>query len=145
MRIAHETKGNIYATDLLTDHAIKTIENHDQNVPMFMFLSHLAPHAGNEYEPLQAPQETINRFTHISDKKRRTYAAMVSELDKGIGKLVKSLERHKMLDNTIIVFFADNGAPTLGQHHTTGSNFPLRGVRSCHLYILALKMTNCSF
>lgn len=134
MRVAYETKDNIYATHLLTDHAVKTIENHDQNDPMFMFLAHLAPHAGNEYDPLQAPQETIDRFKHISDFKRRTYAAMVSELDTGIGKLVKSLERQKMLNDTIILFFADNGAPTLGIHSTTGSNFPLRGVRSC-IYI----------
>jgi arylsulfatase len=37
------------------------------------------------------------------------YAAMVSHLDESIGKLVKGLEEKGMLDNTLILFFSDNG------------------------------------
>lgn len=128
LRVAYETKGKMYTTHLLTDQAIKTIESHDQSEPMFMLLAHAAPHAANDYAFLQAPQETIDKFNHISDKQRRIYAAMVSELDTGIGKVVKSLETQKMLDNTIILFISDNGAPTIGLLNNTGSNYPLRGV-----------------
>lgn len=55
---------------------------------------------------------------------------MMSILDKGIGKIVKSLDEKGILDNTIILFMADNGAPTAGQHANYGSNFPLKGVKT---------------
>lgn len=77
---------------------------------------------------LQAPQSEIDKFSYIQDPNRRTYAAMMSILDKGIGKVVKSLGEKRMLENTIILFMADNGAPTAGQHANYGSNFPLKGV-----------------
>ena len=38
------------------------------------------------------------------------YAAMVDRLDQNIGRLVAHLEKNKSLDNTLIVFFSDNGA-----------------------------------
>lgn len=44
-----------------------------------MMVSHLAPHAGNEGKPLEAPQETINNFKHIVDSSRRTYAGRNKE------------------------------------------------------------------
>lgn len=37
-------------------------------------LSHLAVHSANEGKYLEAPQETINKFRHIVDPNRRTYA-----------------------------------------------------------------------
>lgn len=53
---------------------------------------------------------------------------MVSRLDKSVGEVVAALRRRKMLDNSIIVFMSDNGAPTIGIYNNTGSNYPLRGV-----------------
>lgn len=103
-----------YATDLFTDEAVNTISNHDQRVPMFMLLTHLAPHTANEFDPMQAPEDEIRKFDYIKDKKRRVYAAMVSKLDAGIGKVVKALEDNEMLENSIILFMADNGAPIFG-------------------------------
>lgn len=108
-----ETKGT-YATDLFTNEAVETIKNHDQNSPLFMLISHLAPHTGNEFDPMQAPEDEIKKFSYIKDEKRRTYAAMVSRLDKGIGKVVKALGEQKMLDNSIILFLSDNGSPVVG-------------------------------
>ncbi|MGC6466909.1 MAG: arylsulfatase [Akkermansiaceae bacterium] len=37
------------------------------------------------------------------------YAAMVDNMDQGIGRIVKALEDNKQLDNTLILFFQDNG------------------------------------
>lgn len=103
-----------YATDLFTDKAIEMIEKHDTDEPMFLFMSHLAPHAGNEYDPLQAPAEEVEKFSYIKDENRRTYASMVSRLDLSVGRLMQALDKKDMLDDTIVLFFADNGAPVIG-------------------------------
>lgn len=42
---------------------------------MFLMISHTAPHSGNEYNPLQAPQENVEKFREtIQDENRRVYA-----------------------------------------------------------------------
>lgn len=110
----HRNTMGTYATDLFTEKAIETIDNHNKSIPMFMMLSHLAPHTGNEYDPMQAPEDEINKFKYIQNKKRRTYAAMVSKLDNGVGKVIKALEKNHMLENTIILFMSDNGSPVEG-------------------------------
>lgn len=56
------------------------------------------------------------------------FLAMVSKLDASIGDVMGALRRRGMLDNSIIVFMSDNGAPTFGIHNNRGSNYPLRGV-----------------
>lgn len=111
-----ETIGQ-YATDLFSQKAVETIENHDKSKPMFMILSHLSPHAGNEYDPLQAPPEEIEKFNYIRNKDRRTYAAMVSKLDEGVGKVVQALDDNNMLEDSVILFLSDNGAPVVGNEH----------------------------
>ncbi|XP_055304417.1 arylsulfatase B-like isoform X3 [Sitodiplosis mosellana] len=116
-----------YATDLFTDQAIETIKNHDRSAPMFMMLTHLAPHTANEDDPMQAPEDEINKFSYIQNRKRRVYAAMVSKLDQSVGKVVKALDDNKMLDNSIILFMSDNGSPIQGEHSNSGSNFPFKG------------------
>ncbi|KAF5269794.1 hypothetical protein FQA39_LY08575 [Lamprigera yunnana] len=118
-----------YATDVFTEHAIDTINSHDPNKPLFMIMSHLAVHSGNDGKLLEAPQETINEFKHVADSNRRTYAAMVSKLDESVGLLVDSLEKKTMLENCVILFFSDNGAATIGADANWGSNYPLRGLK----------------
>lgn len=127
LSINYDSNG-IYATDLFTQVAVDTIRQHDQNRPLFMYLAHLSPHAANDNDPLQVPNDELEKFTYILDENRRKYAAMVSRLDTGIGKVVSALNDSGMLSNTIILFFCDNGAPTIGQHSNSGSNYPFRGV-----------------
>lgn len=122
-----ETRGT-YATDLFTDKAIEEIEGHDKEKPLFMYVAHLAPHAGNENEPLQAPPDEIEKFAYIKDEKRRKYAATVSKLDQSVGRIVKALNDNDMLNNSIILFFSDNGSPVIGEHANSGSNLPFKGV-----------------
>ncbi|XP_051172962.1 arylsulfatase B-like isoform X2 [Leptopilina boulardi] len=128
MSIAWDTAGK-YSTDLFTDEAIRLIDEHDQRDPMFMYLAHLAPHTGNQDNPFQAPDEEIAKFSYIQDPERRIYAAMVSKLDQSVGDVIAALRRRGMLDNSIIVFLSDNGAPTMGIHSNRGSNYPLRGIK----------------
>jgi arylsulfatase A-like enzyme len=63
----------------------------------------------------------------IVDKKRRTYAAMMFALDRGVGRIRSWLRDSGQLDNTLIVFFSDNGGAT-----NNGSwNGTLSGVKGC--------------
>jgi hypothetical protein len=63
-----------YATDVFTEEAVRIIQEHDSTTPLFLYLSHLAVHAGNAGKLLEAPQEVIDKFRHIPEPNRRTYA-----------------------------------------------------------------------
>lgn len=121
-------KNGTYATDLFTDVAVECIQNHPQEKPMFLYFSHLAPHSANWYDLNQAPVDEIDKFLYIKDLMRRKYAAMVSRLDASIGRIIEALQYSNMLNNSIIVFLSDNGAPVQGENINAGSNLPFRGV-----------------
>lgn len=106
-----------YLTDALSREAVRFIEE-NANRPFFVYLAYNAPHT-----PLQATEKYLSRFEHIKDKRRRTYAAMVSAVDDGVGRVLDKLEELKISDNTIVFFLSDNGGP----YKTNGSiNDPLR-------------------
>ncbi|XP_073999826.1 arylsulfatase B-like isoform X2 [Rhodnius prolixus] len=119
-----------YSTDLFTEEAVSVINKHDPDSPLFLYLAHLAPHTGNMRDPFQAPDELVAKFSHIEDPERRVYAAMVSKLDESVGEVVSALRARHMLDNSVIVFLSDNGAPTHGIHSNRGSNYPFRGIKN---------------
>lgn len=74
-KVNYDVEPGSYVTDLLTNEALDIIRNHDHKVkPLFMMLNHLAPHTGNEYNPLQAPEDEIEKFKFIKDPKRKIYA-----------------------------------------------------------------------
>lgn len=52
---------------------------------------------------------------------------MVSSLDKSVGQTMRALSDRGMLNNSIVLLYSDNGAPTVGIHSNAGSNFPYRG------------------
>lgn len=109
-----ETKGQ-YATDLFTEKAVEQINAHDKSKPLFMMVTHLAPHTGNAYDPMQALKDDLKKFEYIKDPKRQTYAAMVHRLDKSVGSIVKALSNNNMLNNSIVLFMSDNGSPVVGK------------------------------
>lgn len=53
---------------------------------------------------------------------------MVSSLDQRVGQTMRALADRGMLNNSIVLLYSDNGAPTVGIHSNAGSNFPYRGV-----------------
>lgn len=75
--VAYDLVGK-YTTDIITEEALSVIENHNQSKPLYLQIAHLAPHAANRKNPLQAPQEILDKFTYIKDPRRRAYAGKES-------------------------------------------------------------------
>jgi arylsulfatase A-like enzyme len=107
-----------YLTDALSREAVQYIKQYKDN-PFFIYLAYNAPHG-----PLQATDKYLQRFDHIKDKKRKTYAAMVSAVDDGVGQVLNELEALKLSKNTLVVFLSDNGGP---EKSNGSDNGPLRG------------------
>jgi len=93
-----------YVTTLLGNDAVRLIEKHDPDKPLYLYLAFTSPHT-----PYQAPQDYLDRYKTIADPARRAYAAMITAMDDQIGRVVAALEKRKMRDNTIILFHSDNG------------------------------------
>ncbi|MCA9075516.1 MAG: arylsulfatase [Planctomycetaceae bacterium] len=93
-----------YTTQLLGADAVRFIHRQSADKPFYLYLTFNAPHT-----PYQAPQEYIDRFKHIAEPTRRTYAGMIACLDDEIGNVVDALEHKGLRDNTLIMFHSDNG------------------------------------
>lgn len=119
-----------YSTQLFTEKAIDLLGKRNQSKPFFLYLSHLAVHVGNKFSLLEAPDDYVERFSHIKDTKRRNFAAMLSCLDDALGQLLKALHSAKAIENTILVFTTDNGGAAGGVDDSAGSNWPLRGSKA---------------
>ncbi|MDR1222733.1 MAG: sulfatase-like hydrolase/transferase [Tannerella sp.] len=112
-----------YSTDLITDEAVTCIDRY-RDAPFFLYVAYNAPHT-----PLQAKPEDIALYTgdieSLSEKEKKQvlYAAMVTCMDKGVGKIREALRNNGIDQNTLVIFFSDNGAEPGGG----GSNLPLKG------------------
>ena len=120
-----EVEETEYVTDGLSREAVNFVrEAAGREEPFFLYLAYNAPHT-----PLEAKEEDLALFLGIEDEKRRTYAAMVYALDRGVGKIVDALRETGQLGSTLIIFLSDNG----GRLDRGGNNFPLRaGKGSVH-------------
>ena len=128
-------KFNGYCTNVFTDEAISWMQKQiDKKEPFFTYLpmnaAHWPPFVPNEYrkpakEALYANPKVVKKLSkekmhpyYGSDINEAliTFLAMGLNIDENIGKLVKFLESKGVLDNTIIVFFTDNGS-SFGRHY----------------------------
>ena len=111
-----------YLTDELSDAAVRFIKKQSDAGQHFMlYLAYNAPHT-----PLQATEKYLARFPDIQDEKRKTYAAMVSAVDDGVGRVLQALAEQGIDEHTLIVFLSDNG----GARNNASQNTPLRGFKS---------------
>ncbi|MEX2579186.1 MAG: sulfatase-like hydrolase/transferase [Verrucomicrobiales bacterium] len=106
-------------TDAFTREAVRFIQSCGDERPFFLCLSYNAVHS-----PLQGDEAYMEKYSRIEDIQRRIFAAMLGQLDDGVGRLLETVEKEGILDNTLIVFLSDNGGPT---RELTSSNLPLRG------------------
>ncbi|MDO8540602.1 MAG: sulfatase-like hydrolase/transferase [Opitutaceae bacterium] len=117
-----------YYTDLLTDKAIEYLKSTPQpGKPIFLYLAYNAPHY-----PLEAPPELVGKYRRRLPNTGlfAIYAAMVEQLDTGIGRVLAALDELGMTRDTLVVFTSDNG-PTAeltgyGPEGADISNGPLR-------------------
>lgn len=107
-----------YLTDAFVRESVDFIDR-TRDRPFFLYLAFNAVHS-----PLQGLDAYMQRFEAIDDVHRRIFAAMLSNLDDGIGRVLESLEQNGVMDNTLVIFLSDNGGPT---RELTSSNLPLRG------------------
>ncbi len=110
-----------YTTDAFGREAINFIEKHHRE-PWFVYLPFNAVHA-----PLESLEKYLSRFSNIEERKRHTFAAMLSAMDDAVGAVLAKIREHGLEENTLIFFISDNGGPTA---QTTSGNGPLRGFKA---------------
>jgi arylsulfatase A-like enzyme len=77
---------------------------------------------------MDATDSRLARFASIKDQSRRTYAAMLTALDEGVGKVIEKVRAAGLEQDTLVVFLSDNGGPTmLGTTINGSKNDPFRG------------------
>ncbi|MFT4517706.1 MAG: arylsulfatase B [Halioglobus sp.] len=132
-----------YESFILGDEVSRYIRDRDRNKPFFLYMPFIAPHT-----PLDAPQDLQDKYVDLKDSReaarskntdetrrisrmmmqpsaRPMYAAVVDGMDQAIGKVLNTLDEEGIAENTIVLFFSDNG----GAAYATGGadNVPLRG------------------
>lgn len=124
-----------YSHDAFTDDALKFVRE-SKDGPFFLYLAYTIPHAFNEggENGMQVPSSEP-----YSDKdwrqQSKNHAAMITRMDKDVGKLFALLKELGLDDNTIVFFTSDNGPHREGGADPDffDSNGPLRGIkRSMH-------------
>ena len=109
-----------YLTKRLTEETVAFIQKHKTH-PFYVHLAYNAVHA-----PAQAPAEDIARYRkQFPDlpESRVILMAMLYHLDLGVGRVVDTLKKEGLWENTLLFFLTDNG----GAKAMNANNAPLRG------------------
>lgn len=132
-----------YETYLLADEVSRYIRERDRERPFLVYMPFIAPHT-----PLDAPVELQDKYKNIETdlplaRSRQTddtrliskvmlqpsarpmYAAVVDAMDQAIGRVLDTLDQEGIADNTIVLFFSDNGGAAYS--YGGANNAPLRG------------------
>jgi len=114
--------GNDYAPDRMLAEALDFIEK-NRDRPFFLYYATTVPHLA-----LQVPRDSLEEYLgqfpetpYLGDRgylpyfaPRATYAAMVSRLDRDVGRILEEIKRLGLDANTLVIFTSDNG-PTHGR------------------------------
>ncbi|HWB00351.1 MAG TPA: sulfatase [Pirellulales bacterium] len=111
--------GANYLSDRLTDEVLRFIET-NRSRPFFAYYPDHAVHAPFEPKP-DLLKKYQAKLAHRQDSRDDpAYAATIEAVDQNVGRIVATLERLKLLDNTLVIFTSDNGGT---QQYTA----PLKG------------------
>ncbi|MFI3286635.1 MAG: sulfatase [Rikenellaceae bacterium] len=104
-------------SDYLTDAAVDMIENYDGDKPFQMSMFYYNVHTPNE-----GRRDLVERYMKEGmSRLDANYAAQVAVVDMSVGEIRQAIEDKGIADNTIVIFFSDQGGPF--------SNYPLRGCK----------------
>ncbi len=109
--------GDTYSMDLMVDDAVRFVLSHADD-PFFLYLPFPVPHVA-----LQVPEESLAAYVdefddtpYLGDRgylphraPRAAYAAMITHMDAGIGRVLGALEDAGVAGNTVVLFTSDNG------------------------------------
>lgn len=96
-----------YLTDVLVEGAVEWLES-DRERPFFACLWFYQVHSPFEARD-DLREDALTRVDANDPQRSATYAAMVRSLDDGVGRVLETLERLGLDDDTIVVFTSDNG------------------------------------
>jgi arylsulfatase len=114
--------GKQYSMDLMFEETFRFIKK-NHNHPFFLYLPFPVPHVS-----LQVPEDSLKEYVgafaetpYKGDKgyvphprPRAAYAAMITRMDRGIGKTMDLLKELGILNNTLVIFTSDNGPTYAG-------------------------------
>ena len=120
-----------YSHDLIADEALAFVDRHKDG-PFFLYLAMTIPHANNEAgnKGMEVPD-----LGEYADKDwpapQKGTAAMITRMDRDLGRLFDRLKQHGIDDRTVVMFTSDNGPHAEGGNnpHFFDSNGPLRGIK----------------
>lgn len=137
--------GETYAPRLMLAEALRFLDAH-RDRPFFLYLPFIEPHVA-----MHPPAESVARFPQKWDdevyrgesgylphpRPRAAYAAMISDLDGYVGRVLEALEQAGLAERTLVVFTSDNGCTHEGRgsshFHVGGADPPFfhstRGLR----------------
>jgi arylsulfatase A-like enzyme len=109
------TRGKGFIIDDLTDHAIGFLEQNRGN-PFFCYVPLNTPHS-----PMQVPDRFYEKFKNYTPKQTarnptqedightRAALAMCENIDWNVGRILAALDRLRLAEDTIVLYFSDNG------------------------------------
>ena len=101
----HDNAGN-YLSDRLTDELLAFVEK-ERDRPFFVFYADHAVHA-----PYDPPADLVGKYERKGERDRRdhpAYAATIEGVDRNVARIVATLDRLGLREETIVVFTSDNG------------------------------------
>jgi uncharacterized sulfatase len=130
----YATKRVDYSHDLIAENALQFVEqNHEW--PFFLYLALTIPHANNEGTRGTGNGQEVPDYGIYADKEwtdqDKGQAAMVTRMDRDIGRLFAKLADLGIDEHTVVMFSSDNGPHDEGGHMTDrfDPNGPLRGMK----------------
>lgn len=116
-----------YLDDKLTDEALRLMEQmHASGKPFYLNMAYYSPHTPIEGKPALVEYYKAKIRAGMNHK-NAAFAAMVQSLDENIGRLLEKLEALGIADNTLVVFYSDNGGfDEVRNGEQVANNAPLR-------------------
>ena len=124
----------VFAPDLFTEKALGFIRRRDPR-PFFLYLTYTVPHADNELGAYSGNGMEVPSDEPYSSQSwpqvEKNFAALVTRMDRDIGRILATLGEAGASEDTLIVFTSDNGPHREGGHSPDffGSRGPLRGIK----------------